>query len=95
LAADKTSAIIGSARVPYGAFADLWSKLAAEVKDEPGVYAYGLMNEPHDMEDSTRWPRAAQAAVDAIRRVDRNTTIVVRATIGVRHAAGAAAQTKG
>jgi endoglucanase len=74
---EKAHEIIGSPRVPYAAFANFWSKLAAAVKDEPGVYGYGLMNEPHDMEDATRWPRAAQAAIEAIRRVDRNTAIVV------------------
>jgi endoglucanase len=76
-AADNKSEIIGSERVPYAAFADLWSKLAAAVKDEPAVYAYGLMNEPHDMGDAARWPRAAQAAIDAIRRLDRKTLIMV------------------
>jgi endoglucanase len=74
---EETPQIIGSERVPYSAFADLWSRLATAVKDEPAVYAYGLMNEPHDMEDDTRWPRAAQAAIDAIRRVDQKTIIMV------------------
>jgi endoglucanase len=69
--------IIGSERVPFAAFGDLWGRIAAAVKDEPAVCAYGLMNEPHDMEDETRWPRAAQAAIDAIRKVDRKTTIMV------------------
>jgi endoglucanase len=71
------SHIIGSERLPYAAFADFWNRLAAAVKDEPGVWAYGLMNEPHDMGDPERWPRAAQAAVDAIRRIDGKTIILV------------------
>jgi endoglucanase len=69
--------IIGSERVPYSAFADLWSKLALAFKDEPAIYGYGLMNEPHDMGDHARWPRAAQAAIDAIREVDQKTIIMV------------------
>lgn len=69
--------IIGTERVPYAAFADFWSKLSAAVKDEPGLYAYGLMNEPHDMGDPQRWPRAAQSAIEAIRRIDRKTVIIV------------------
>ncbi|MDF2440422.1 MAG: endoglucanase [Abditibacteriota bacterium] len=73
----EKSEIIGSPAVPYSAFADLWAKIAAAVKDEPAVYAYGLMNEPHDMGDDARWPRAAQAAIDAIRRHDRKTIIMV------------------
>jgi endoglucanase len=69
--------IIGSEPVPMAAFADFWSKMAQAVRDEPSLYAYGLMNEPHDMGDPERWPRAAQAAVDAIRRVDMRTAIIV------------------
>lgn len=69
--------VIGSERVPDAAFADLWGKLAHAVTDESSVYAFGLMNEPHDMGDPQRWPRAAQAAVDAIRRVDTRTIILV------------------
>jgi endoglucanase len=69
--------IIGTERVPVAAFADFWSKLAQAVKNEPGLYAYGLMNEPHDMGDVERWPRAAQAAVESIRRVDMRTPIIV------------------
>jgi endoglucanase len=69
--------IIGSERVPYSAFADFWSRLATAVKDESAVYGYGLMNEPHDMEGESRWPQAAQAAIDAIRKVDKKTTIMV------------------
>lgn len=69
--------IIGTAKVPYSAFADLWSKLASTLKDEKGVYGYGLMNEPMGMGDENRWPRAAQAAIDAIRKVDPKTPIFV------------------
>jgi endoglucanase len=47
-------------------FADLWRRLARVFRDEPAVYAYGLMNEPHDM-GSSDWQEISQAAVDAIR----------------------------
>ncbi|HWI58761.1 MAG TPA: cellulase family glycosylhydrolase, partial [Bacillota bacterium] len=77
LAGEKESQIIGSERVPVEAFADFWTKLAGAVKEEPALYAYALMNEPHDMGDAERWPRAAQAAVNAIRGVDGRTTIIV------------------
>lgn len=76
-AGEENSQIIGTERVPYSAFADLWGKIAAALKDEPGLFGYGLMNEPHDMGDPERWPRAAQAAIDAIRRVDTKTAIIV------------------
>lgn len=75
---EKTEpATIGSERIPYAAFADLWSRLAAAFKDEPAVYAYGLMNEPYEMGNESRWPLAAQAAIEAIRKIDRKTTIMV------------------
>lgn len=76
-AGEQEAQIIGSERVPVEAFADFWAKLAEAVKGEPGLYAYALMNEPHDMGDAQRWPRAAQAAVTAIRQVDTRTTIIV------------------
>ncbi len=69
--------IIGSEELPYAAFADVWRRLAEEFAHHPAVCAYGLMNEPHDMEGAERWPNAAQAAIDAIRAVDAQTTILV------------------
>lgn len=38
-------------------------------------FAYGPMDEPHDTQGL--WPAAAQAAIDAIRSVDRQHTLVV------------------
>jgi endoglucanase len=67
--------LIGTADVPNAAFADVWRKLAAHFHDESGVWAYGLMNEPHDT--GGRWPAAAQAALDAVRAVDMTHTVLV------------------
>lgn len=47
-------------------FADLWRRLAQVFRDEPAVYGYGLMNEPHDM-GASDWQAISQAAVDAVR----------------------------
>ena len=76
-AGEDKSEIIGAGRVSPADFADFWGRMAREFKDEPALYGYGLMNEPHDMGDSQRWPRAAQAAIDAIRTTDEITPIVV------------------
>jgi len=65
--------LVGSPELPNAALADLWRKLAAHFKDEPALFAYGIMNEPHDTQGL--WPAAAQAAIDAIRSVDRTHTI--------------------
>jgi endoglucanase len=58
---------IGGA-VPVGRrhFADLWRRLSQAFHDEPAVWGYGLMNEPHDM-GSSDWKVISQAAVDAVR----------------------------
>ncbi|MDQ3701035.1 MAG: glycoside hydrolase family 5 protein [Chloroflexota bacterium] len=41
---------LGSHELPVATFQDLWKRLAAKFKDNPGVVAYGLMNEPHHLE---------------------------------------------
>ena len=58
--------IDGAVPVTRSHFADLWARLSAVFQDEPVVWAYGLMNEPHDMGGSS-WKLISQAAVDAIR----------------------------
>jgi len=68
---------IDSAQVPISAFVDLWTRLATALAGTPGLHAYGLMNEPHDMPSASSWPNAAQAAINAIRAVDATTTIYV------------------
>ena len=72
-----TPTIIGTSPVTNSAFADLWTRLATAFVGNPGIWAYGLMNEPHDMGGSTVWPAAAQAAASAIAAVDSATTILV------------------
>lgn len=72
-----TGDILGSAALPYTAFADLWTKVATLLKDTVGLGGYGLMNEPHDMGGASVWPSAAQAAVNAIRAVDTATPVLV------------------
>jgi len=67
--------LIGSAEVPYKAYADVWRKLAETFKGHPALFGYDIMNEPHSTKGL--WPGAAQAAVDAIREVDDQTLIFV------------------
>ncbi|HEY3321122.1 MAG TPA: glycoside hydrolase family 5 protein [Planctomycetota bacterium] len=56
----------GEVRVKTADLCDLWVKLSQEFKDEPAVYGYGLMNEPHDMGKSD-WKAISNAVVKAIR----------------------------
>lgn len=58
-------------------FAQAWAAIARELKDEPGLYGYGLCNEPHDMLPECPWVEIAQTAIDSIRAIDRRTAIVV------------------
>lgn len=68
---------LGSAEVSNEQFADFCKKLATGIGDIKSVYGYDLMNEPNHMGGMDVWPRAAQAAVDAIRTVDMDTKIYV------------------
>jgi len=69
--------IIGSTQVPVTAFSDFWSRMATQFKGHSSLLGYDIMNEPHDMGGASVWPTAAQAAVNAIRRVDTTHKIFV------------------
>jgi len=66
----------GEVRVKSADFCDLWVKLSNEFKDEPAVYGYGLMNEPHGM-GTADWKVISNAAVAAIRGNSDTKTIFV------------------
>ncbi len=70
---------IGSAAVPDSAFADFWSRLAADYKQDAGV-EFGLMNEPHDV-PATQWLASANAAIAAIRETGATNLVLVPGTI--------------
>ena len=52
----------GVVRVSSGDLADVWVRLSNEFGGEPAVYAYGLMNEPHDM-GTADWRQISQIAL--------------------------------
>ena len=56
----------GETKVPTKALEDLWVRLSERFRDDNAVYAYALMNEPHDMGDAD-WKQISQDVVDAIR----------------------------
>lgn len=64
---------LGSPVLGFPLFADAWSRISAAFSHDPGVLAYGLMNEPTAMPAIGRdrpakvWERASQAALDSIR----------------------------
>lgn len=73
-----TDYIIGHENVPVEALSDFWGKLANELQGyTKSIYGYGLINEPHDMLESTPWAKIAQACIGEIRKVDTKTPIIV------------------
>lgn len=71
------SEIIGSAKLSIDHLADAWQKIAEKFKAKDNIWAYGLMNEPHDMLKEVPWVTIAQASIDKIRLVDQKTPIMV------------------
>ncbi|KAF1709036.1 glycoside hydrolase family 5 protein [Pseudoxanthomonas sacheonensis] len=69
---------IGTAETPVAVFADFWSRLAAEFKDDDSVI-FGLMNEPNGI-DAKSWADAAQAGLNAIRAAGANNLVLVPGT---------------
>ena len=66
-------------------FTDVWKRLSPILRDEPGVLAYDVMNEPHDLvkgnenqrPDAVIWEEFSQAAVDAIRAAGDNHRLMI------------------
>jgi endoglucanase len=56
----------GTVKVTTADLADLWVRLSSEFKFERAVYAYDLMNEPHDMGKAS-WKTISQTVLNAIR----------------------------
>lgn len=66
----------GEIKVSSEALVDLWRRLSAEFRNDPGVHGYGLMNEPHDMGQAD-WKAISQKLVLAIRAGGDLTTLYV------------------
>ena len=52
--------IIGTNGLTPEHLASFWKSLATEFKSFDNIYAYGLMNEPHDLDSCTTWFEMAQ-----------------------------------
>lgn len=70
----STEVIIGTGSVSYASFADVWRKLADRYKNNSTIWAYGIMNEPHDL---SNWSTIAQTAINAIREKDLTHHVLV------------------
>jgi len=67
--------LVGSPAVSNTAFADFWTRMAAQFKANTRVM-YGLGNEPHDM-STLQWFTSAQAAITGIRSTGSTQMIFV------------------
>lgn len=71
--------------VNYPLLARIWAAIAREFRDEPGVFGYGLMNEPHNMGSvpdggvnvETLWTNNVQQLITAVREADPRHFITV------------------
>ena len=71
---------VGSDELPIASFADAWQRISTAFKDDSGVYAYDLMNEPVGIGGDTpakTWEQATRAAVSTIRANGDNTWVMV------------------
>lgn len=53
---------------------EFWQLIAQRFGTHPALVAYGLMNEPHQLDN---WPQMAQETISAIRTIDTSTPILV------------------
>jgi Cellulase (glycosyl hydrolase family 5) len=75
---------LGSSQLPTTALADLWGRLARNLKGVSGLTAYDLMNEPGSLAAQPEagaaiWEQASQQAVTAIRATGDARVIAVEA----------------
>ncbi|KAK3670877.1 Endoglucanase EG-II [Recurvomyces mirabilis] len=66
--------IIGQGGPTNAQFASLWSQIAAKYANNPKI-AFGVMNEPHDLDINT-WATSVQAAVTAIRQAGATSNMI-------------------
>lgn len=67
--------VIGTGSVTYAHFRDVNLKIAQRWAGVKSLYAYDIMNEPHDA--TTQWPIAAQHGIDGIRVMDNVRPIMI------------------
>ena len=64
------------AQISTAALTDLWVKLSEQFREDPALYGYGIMNEPHDLGQGD-WKAISQAVVTAIRATGDESLILI------------------
>ncbi|TWI52347.1 endoglucanase [Pseudomonas duriflava] len=67
--------IIGTSSVPYAKYQDVMTKITQRWSGQSSLYAYDIMNEPHDA--LAYWPTAAQYGINGVRAVDKTRPIFI------------------
>ncbi len=71
------------AGITHESLVDVWVKLSQAFKGHPGLLAYGIMNEPHDLPTggypsaAKNWEAASQKVVSALRAAGDGTLVMV------------------
>lgn len=68
--------VIGQGGPSNEIFAELWSNIASQWKNETKVI-FGVMNEPHDIPSVSTWAETVQGAVTAIRNAGATTQMIL------------------
>jgi endoglucanase len=75
---------LGSSQLPGDLLVDVWVRLSLAFRNDPGVLAYSIMNEPNGLppgagglSPAQAWERDSQAVVEALRRHGDEKTIAV------------------
>lgn len=68
--------VLGSAQLPIKFLRDFWKKMAIAFKANKNIYAFDIMNEPHDLGENV-WFNAAQQTIWGIREINTNLTVMV------------------
>lgn len=69
--------IIGDEGLTVAHAADVWEKIARAFRTRDNIFAYDIMNEPHDMRSDVSWLTIAQGIIGGIRKADTHTPVMV------------------
>ncbi|MDT3719488.1 DUF4214 domain-containing protein [Pseudomonas oryzihabitans] len=67
--------VIGTGNVPYSQYQDVMTRIAQRWSSQNSLYAYDLMNEPHDA--VSQWQIAAQYGINGVRTYDSIRPILI------------------
>lgn len=67
--------VIGTGNVSYSHYQDVMTRIAQRWNGRPSLFAYDVMNEPHDA--VAQWAIAAQYAINGVRSIDSTRPIMI------------------